>query len=279
MRIGSCRLTVLSLLLCFSAGAARAELPDTLLEPVYHALLSDNAPAAWQQLIARWPRLNSETQRAAWKASLSALISRQCGNDIPVVVPAWLDSPILALVQRDIPLNRIYLVQLSGKSSRRDLRVSLLMPDGEPLLTEAPANYEADDEFRLESKELGEPLPPGVYQLSISSGGATWRQPLALPGSSALNWISRESGVVKLRLPEHENVCPIPWVEQMLLHRPDFNMVWWQRAKKPDQLLWPHRSDAGSLWTDISVIRAEARGGLTVRVIHRLGGPLQDKGN
>lgn len=280
MKMQPRRLALLSLLpLCFCAGPARAELPDTLLEPVYHALLDGNAPVAWQQLVARWPRLSSEAQREAWKASLNALVSRQCGNDIPVAVPAWLDGPILELVQREIPLNRIYRVQLSGKSSRRDLRVSLLLPDGEALLTEALANYQTDNEFRLESKELGEPLPPGVYQLSISSGGTTWRQPLALQGSSALNWIGREGGVVKLRLPEHAAACPAPWVEQMLLRRPDFNMVWWQRAGNPQRLKWPQRSDAANLWSDISVIRAEARGGLTVRMVHRLGGPLLDADN
>ncbi|WP_211473101.1 DUF2861 family protein [Collimonas humicola] len=279
MRI-ACRLLARSLLLwCCSTGAARAELPDTLMEPIYHALFDGKAAATWQQLIAVWPRLHSDAQRVAWQGALNALVSRQCGNDIPVAVPAWLDSPTLALLQRDIPLNRVYRIQLSGKARHRDLRVSLLMPDGGKLFSEAPATYEADNEFRLDSPELGEPFPPGVYQLTLRSGAQTWHQPVALQGSAALNWIGRESGRIKVHLPQHATACPMPWVEQMLLRRPDFSMVWWHRADKPDQLQWPSRNDAASLWTDVSVIRAEARGGLTVRTIHRLGGPLPDIGS
>ncbi|MEO6917517.1 MAG: DUF2861 family protein [Collimonas sp.] len=267
------------LLMLSCAGTARAGLPDTPLEPVYHALFSGNASATWQQLIALWPRLDSDAQRLAWQASLTALVSRQCGNDIPVAVPSWLENPTLDLIQRDIPLNRIYRIQLNGKTSRRDLRISLELPDGERLLAEAVPVYEEKDEFRLESKELGEPFPPGVYKLAFSSGGETWRQSFALQGSAALNWIGREGAAIKVRLPEHAIACPAPWVEQMLLRRPAFSMVWWHRAERSDKLQWPQRSDVESLWSDVSVIRAEARGGLTVRMMHRLGGPLLQSGN
>ncbi|WP_205905371.1 DUF2861 family protein [Collimonas pratensis] len=267
------------LLWCCGSGVARAELPDTLLEPAYHTLFSGNAAATWQQLIAVWPRLGSDAQRTAWQTALNALVSRQCGNDIPLAVPAWLDSPKLELIQRDIPLNRIYRISLNGKTSRRDLRVSLQMPNGEKLWSEAQASYEAGNEFNLESREMGEPIPAGVYQLTFRSGGETWSQPIALQGSAALNWIGRENGQIKVRLPQHAIACPQPWVEQMLLHRHDYSMVWWHRAEKPDRLQWPERNDAASLWTDVSVNRAEARGGLTIRLIHRLGGPLLEIDN
>jgi hypothetical protein len=269
----------LFLLLFFCLGAARAALPVTPLEPVYHALFRGEAPAAWQQLINLWPRLNSDAQRHAWQVALTALISRQCGNDLPVAVPAWLDSPTLDLIQRDIPLNRIYRIQLSGKTNRRDLRVTLDLPSGEKLLAEVAPSYQDDGEFMVESKELGEPLPPGVYQLTFTSGGETWRQSLALQGSAALNWIRREGQEIKIQLPAHPAVCPVPWVEQSLLRRPDFVMLWWQRVARPEHLRWPQRADAESLWTNVSVIRAEARGGLMVRVEHWLGGQLVQKGN
>jgi hypothetical protein len=267
------------LLLCCCAGPARADLADTPLEPVYHALFSGNAQATWQQLITIWPRLNSDAQRTAWQASLTALVSRQCGKDIPVAAPVWLDNPTLDLVQRDIPLNRIYRVQFNGKTKRRDLRVTLDSPSGEKLLAEAAPRYETGDQFVLESQDLGEPLPAGVYQITVTSGADTWRQKLALPGSAALNWIRREGQGIKVRLPAHADACPAPWVEQSLLQRPDFVTVWSQRVASPEQLRWPPRADAESLWTSVSVIRAEARGGLTLRLVHRLGGPLAVKEN
>lgn len=271
--------TGLILLLLSDLGMARAALPPTSLQPIYHALFRDQANTAWQQLINLWPGLNSDAQRQAWQAALAALVSRQCGNDLPVAMPAWLDNPTLDLIQRDIPLNRIYRVQLSGKTKRRDLRVTLDLPSGEKLLAEVTPRYEVDDQFVLESKELGEPLPPGVYQLTFTSGAETWRRMLALPGSAALNWIRREGQGIKTQLPPHPDACPAPWVEQSLLLRPDFVTIWQRRVTRPDRLRWPQRADAASLWTNVSVIRAEARGGLTVRVVHRLGGPMAVKEN
>lgn len=271
------RLSCMAFLLLACLGPARAALPLTPLQPVYHALFREQAGKAWQELINLWPGLNSDAQRQAWQAALAALVSRQCGNDLPVAVPSWLDSPILDLVQRDIPLNRIYRVQLSGKTKRRDVRVTLDLPGGERLLDQVKPSYEAGDTFLLESTERGEPLPSGVYRLTFTSGAETWQQPLALQGNAALQWIRHEGQETKIRFPAYPAGCPAPWIEQSLLQRPDFVTVWRRRVARPDKLSWPDRADAERLWTNISVIRAEARGGLTVRLVHRLGGPLAAK--
>lgn len=268
------RLPCLGLLLLACLGPARAALPLTPLQPVYDALFREQAGTAWQQLINLWPGLNSDVQRQAWQAALAALVSRQCGNDLPVAPPAWLDHPTLDLVQRDIPLNRIYRVQLHGKTERRDIRITLDLPNGERLLDRVAPGYEEDGEFRLESRELGTPLPPGVYQLTFASGSETWSQALALQGSATLAVFEHSGRGRALQLPPHTAACPVPWVEQSLLRRSDFVMVWRQRVARPEYLQWPQRADAEQLWSNVSVIRAEARGGLTIRTEHRLGGPL-----
>ena len=262
----------LILFLFFNGGATQAAMPSTPLVPVYHALFADKPAIAWQQLINLWPRLNSSAQRQAWQEALEALISRQCGNDLPVDVPAWLEHPTLELIQRDIPLNRIYRVQFLGKTARRDLQVSLTLPTGEKLFTNVMPAYEEDNQFVIESKELGTPFPPGVYQFTLTSGGETWQQSLALEGSGAPNWIRREAQQIKIQRPDHTAVCPTPWVEQSLFQRGNFKRIWWQRVVKTDALTWPKRRDAESLWANVSVIRAEARGGLTVRVEHHFSG-------
>jgi Protein of unknown function (DUF2861) len=276
--MSACRDRLLRLVLApclfFWLGAVHAALPATPLEPVYHALFREQPATAWQQLLNLWPTLDSNAQRMAWQAALTALISRQCGNDLPVAVPAWLGHPTLDFIQRDIPLNRIYRLQFSGKTERRDLRVSLELSTGERLLNQVAPSYETNGEFMLESEEFSEALPPGVYQLTIRSGAETWRQSLALQGSTAPISFEHEGQEITTKLPPHAAACPAPWVEQSLMKRPDFVTVWRQRVAQLDHLQWPQRADAESLWTNVSVIRAEARGGLTVRIQHRLGGPL-----
>src|SRR5476649_153318 len=178
-------------LLLFTVMSAQAALPVTPLEPVYHALFSQRTDQAWQQLINLWPQMTSTTQRTAWRQALDAVVSGQCGNDLPVTAPAWLDHPTLALVQRDIPLNRIYRVQLSGNSPRHDFQVSLTLPNGKDVMKAAETEYDPDGQFSLNSQDLGEALPAGVYHLTVRSGNDVWQQSLALQGSGGLDWIQR----------------------------------------------------------------------------------------
>jgi len=261
-------------LLLFTAMSAQAALPVTPLEPVYHALFSQRTDQAWQLLINLWPQMTSTTQRTAWRQALEAVVSGQCGNDLPVTAPAWLDHPTLALVQRDIPLNRIYRVQFSGKSARHDVQVSLTLPDGEEALQGIAAEYEDDGQFRFESQERGLPLPAGVYRLTVRSGNNVWRQTLALQGSGEVNWVQRQGQEIHLQRPSAPVACPAPWLEQSLLRRGEYQQVWWQRDDNLHLQPWPARTDAEALWANVSVVRAEARGGLTLRIEHRLAGPL-----
>lgn len=263
-----------AVLLLLSLSGRAVMLPSTPLEPVYNALFSQRNGLAWQQLINLWPQLTSSTQRTAWQQALDAVVSGQCGNDLPVTVPDWLDAPTLSLTQRDIPLNRIYRVQFSGKSPRHDLQVSLTLPDGKEVMKDALAEYDPDGQFRLESRELGEALPAGVYHLTVRSGSDIWQQPLALPSSGGLNWIRRQGQQIHLQPPVTALACPSPWLEQTLLKRSDYAQVWWQRNNALQLQPWPQRADAADLWANVSVIRVEARGGLTLRIEHRLAGPL-----
>lgn len=253
---------------------AKSALPATPLEPVYHALFSQQDGQAWQQLINLWPQMSSAAQRDAWRQALDAVVSRQCGNDLPIAAPAWLDHPTLVLIQRDIPLNRIYRVQFSGKGLRRDLHISLTLPNGEELMNEANAEYDPDQQFRLDSQERGEPFPAGIYHLTVRSGGDVWQQTLALQGSGGLNWLQRQGQKIILQPPTVPAACPPVWLEQTLLRRSDFQQIWWQRSDNLQLKPWPQRADADAIWANMSVIRVEARGGLTLRLEYRLAGPL-----
>ncbi len=267
--------SIIRMILCLAPLAGQAAtLPSTPLEPVYHALFSQRNDLAWQQLLNLWPQLTSSTQRTAWQQALDAVISGQCGNDLPVTAPAWLDHPTLVLVQRDIPLNRIYRVQLSGNSPRHDFQVSLTLPNGKDVMKAAETEYDPDGQFSLNSQDLGEALPAGVYHLTVRSGNDVWQQSLALQGSGGLDWIQRQGQKIHLQPPVTARACPSPWLEQTLLRRSDYKQVWWHKSDTLQRLAWPPRDDAAELWANVSVIRVEARGGLTLRMEHRLAGPM-----
>jgi hypothetical protein len=261
-------------LLLFSLSAWSVMLPSTPLEPVYNALFNKQNSLAWQQLINLWPQVSSAAQRTAWQQARDVIVSGQCGNDLPVTVPDWLDTPTLVLIQRDIPLNRIYRVQLRGKSQRRDLQVSLTLPGGKEITLGAEDEYEPDGDFQLESDEQGKALPAGVYQLTVRSGKDVWQHVLALPSSGGLNWIQRQGQQIHLQPPMTALACPTPWLEQRLLKRSDYTQVWWQKNEHPRLQPWPSRNDTAELWANVSVVRIEAQGGLTLRTEHQLAGPL-----
>lgn len=262
------------MLLMALSGQTSAALPATSLEPVYHALFNQQNALAWQQLINVWPALSGSTQRASWQQALNAVISSQCGNDLPVGSPAWLDRPTLVIMQRDIPLNRIYRIQLQGGTPHRNLQISLTSPDGKDLMHGATAEYYDKGQFQLESQDLGEPLPMGVYQLTLRAGSDVWQQSLALQAVRNLNWIQRQGHNIRLQSPDIPRACPAPWLEQALLKGSDYQQIWSQKSEKIQMQPWPSRNDATELWGIAAVDREEARGGLTLRFEHRLAGPL-----
>lgn len=263
----------LSALLIVSSFSVGATLPQTPLEPVYHHLFNQRGDLANSQLIDVWPRLNSEAQRQAWKEALNVVVSRQCGKDFTPAVPEWLDDLTLTLMQRDMPLNRIYRITLSGKSPRRDISVALMLPDGKKAFAAMPVQYEAAGEFRVESEEFTQPLSEGVYLLTVSSGGQQWQQPLALQGIGGLTQIQLHDRAISLTTPQVSPACPKPWLEQTLLNRSDYNQIWWAKNDQLTLVPWPSKP-AESVWATVAVVSAENRGSVTVRTEHRLAGPL-----
>lgn len=251
----------------------QAALPETPLEPVYHQLFNQRGDLAYGQLTEVWPRLNSQAQRQAWEEALNAVVSHQCGKDLPSAVPAWLDDITLTLMQRDMPLSRIYRITLSGNSPRHDLRVSLLLPEGKEALSSMRVEYEPEGEFRVESEEFNQPLNEGVYLLTVSSGGQQWRQSLALQGINGLSQAQLQGHKIILHTPRVAASCPQPWLEQSLLKRDDYSQVWWQRSDKMALVTWP-AEQVENLWATVAVVSAENRGSVTVRTEHRLAGPL-----
>ncbi|WP_434629264.1 DUF2861 family protein [Chromobacterium sp. CV08] len=264
---------LLCLVLAWTTSAAAAPLlPATPLEPAYHALFSGDRAGAWRRLDALGGSISGVAQHQAWLALQGELVFGQCGRDAPSAPPAWLGDLELDLIQRDIPLSRVYNVRLNGVSPRRDLRWSLRLPDGRELFAGAKTHYDGR-QFELESEDQAAALPPGVYRLSAQSGGETWRQDLSLPGMAARDWLRRDGRKLEPHPPVHPPACPRPWLEQALLSQPDFALRWWQRRELGQALRWP-ANPGEKLWASVSLLRAEFRGSIAVRQVHRVAAPL-----
>ena len=238
------------------------------LDGVNHALLGGNDPAAWRALAASWPTLSGQAQRTAWRQALDSLSREHCGKDAPLTLPSWLPDLTLELAQRDMPLARNYRVVLSGRGALVDAR--LQDAAGHDLLRGGLLEREEGQRFRLESADLSQPLAAGVYRLQLSAGGRQWQAELALPEVANLSWLSR-SPLAVAGLPPVRAACAQPWLEQSLLRRGDYSFVWWQRRELGQALRWPRRQ--GELWQSVALVRAEARGQLVLRVVHRQSGP------
>lgn len=262
-------------LACCGGAAAQPLLPATPLEPAYHALLGGDRADAWRQLAKLWHSLSSATQRRAWADLQDSLLAAQCGRDMPQTPPPWLSELELELRQRDIPLSRVYQAELRGISPRRDLSVSLRLPDGRDLLLNAAAAYGTGNVFRVESKEAGAAFPLGVYWLTVRSGGEQWRQALPLPATAALDWLRREGGGLALRPPPRDRACPAPWLEQRLLRRPAFDAVWSSRGEAARLQPWPARLRDSGLWASVSLTQASFRGAVSVQRVQRVAGPFE----
>lgn len=238
------------------------------LAGVNHALLNGDDPAAWRALADSWPNLSSQAQREAWRQALESLSREHCGKDAPLSLPAWLPDLTLELAQRDMPLARNYRVVLSGRGALLDAR--LQDGAGRDLLRGGLLEREEGQRFRLESADLSQPLAAGVYRLQLNAAGRQWQAELALPEVANLSWLSR-SPLAVASLPTARPACARPWLEQSLLRRDDYSFVWWRRRELGQALNWPPRQ--GELWQSVALVRAEARGQLVLRVVHRQSGP------
>lgn len=263
-------------LLCWLAFAMplRASLPATPLESVYHALLDTRPSDAWEQLLASEARLSGRAQRIAWRQALEQLVAGQCGKDIPLTLPPGVEALTLKLVQRDLPLSRIYRVELNGRLTRPEIRFSLTMPDGVELLSGQPRETEPDGGFRIESQERAVGLLSGVWRLTIKEGNKVYVLPLALQGAAELNWLTRVDGQIQVKPPAVPGHCPSPWFEQALLNRADFQIIDWRRDDTFHWQRWQVKDSQQRYWSSLSVISAETRGGLVLEHEQRLAGPL-----
>ncbi len=264
------RATLAGLLLALSAGCVMATDRTDPLQPATLALLQGDNRHAWQSLQQAWPALNSDAERRSWQGMLTALSAQHCGKDFPLTLPDGVSELRLELIQRDAPLLRDYRVQLTGEGPIT--AAELVDPAGRNRLE--GAQWEAEENFgiRVVGADLPTPLPAGLYQLRLAVAGKDWQVVLPLPAVQDLDWLSR-SPLAVANPPANPASCTPLWLEQTVLARPQYSLLWWNRLPLDGKVSWPAATPDS--WRTLSLVQTSQRGQLVLQLSHSQAGPVE----
>ncbi|MFM5515204.1 DUF2861 family protein [Aeromonas veronii] len=264
------RATLAALLLALSAGCVMATDRADPLQPATLALLQGDNRHAWQSLQQAWPALNSEAERRSWQGMLAALSAQHCGKDFPLTLPDGVSELTLELIQRDAPLLRDYRVQLTGEGPIT--AAELIDPAGHNRLAGAQWEAEGREGVRVVGADLPMPLPAGLYQLRLTVAGQRWQVALPLPAVQDLDWLSRSPQAVA-NPPANPASCTPLWLEQTVLARPQYSLLWWNRLPLDGKVGWPAATPDS--WRTLSLVQTRQRGQLVLQLSHSQAGPVE----
>ncbi|MEN3758972.1 DUF2861 family protein [Aeromonas veronii] len=274
------RTTLAALLLALSGGLLNAgsvmaterlletDRPDPL-QPATLALLQGDNRHAWQSLQQAWPGLNSDAERRSWRGMLAALSAQHCGKDFPLTLPDGVSELRLELIQRDAPLLRDYRVQLTGEGPITT--AELIDPAGRDRLAGAQWEAEENKGVRVVGADLPTPLPAGLYQLRLTVAGKEWQVALSLPAVQDLDWLSRSPQAVA-NPPVNPASCTPLWLDQAVLARPQYSLLWWHRIAPDEPVNWPTATPDS--WRTLSLVQTSQRGQLVLQLSHSQAGPV-----
>ncbi len=264
------RATLAPLLLALSAGCVMATERADPLQPATLALLQGDNRHAWQSLQQAWPALTSDAERRSWQGMLAALSAQHCGKDFPLTLPDGVSELRLELIQRDAPLLRDYRVQLTGEGPIT--AAELIDPAGRDRLAGAQWEAEENSGVRVVGADLPTPLPAGLYQLRLTVAGKDWQVALPLPAVQDLDWLSRSPQAVA-NPPANPASCTPLWLEQTVLARPQYSLLWWHRIATDEPVNWPAATPDS--WRTLSLVQTSQRGQLVLQLSHSQAGPVE----
>lgn len=240
------------------------------LQPATLALLQGDNRHAWQSLQQAWPALTSDAERRSWQGMLAALSAQHCGKDFPLTLPDGVSELRLELIQRDAPLLRDYRVQLTGEGAIT--AAELIDPAGHDRLAGAQWEAEENKGVRVVGADLPTPLPAGLYQLRLAVAGKEWQVALPLPAVQDLDWLSRSPQAVA-NPPANPASCTPLWLEQTVLARPQYSLLWWNRLPLDGKVGWPAATPDS--WRTLSLVQTSQRGQLVLQLSHSQAGPVE----
>lgn len=240
------------------------------LQPATLALLQGDNRHAWQSLQQAWPALSSDAERRSWQGMQAALSAQHCGKDFPLTLPDGVSELRLELIQRDAPLLRDYRVQLTGEGPITT--AELIDSAGRDRLAGAQWEAEENSGVRVVGADLPTPLPAGLYQLRLVVAGKEWQVALPLPAVQDLDWLSRSPQAVA-NLPVNPAACTPLWLDQAVLARPQYSLLWWNRLPLDGKVGWPAATPDS--WRTLSLVQTSQRGQLVLQLSHSQAGPVE----
>ncbi|HDO1326978.1 TPA: DUF2861 family protein [Aeromonas veronii] len=264
------RATLAGLLLALSAGCVMATERAEPLQPATLALLQGDNRHAWQSLQQAWPALTSDAERRSWQGMLAALSAQHCGKDFPLTLPDGVSELRLELIQRDAPLLRDYRVQLTGEGPIT--AAELIDPAGRDRLVGAQWEAEENSGVRVVGADLPTSLPAGLYQLRLTVAGLRWQVALPLPAVQDLDWLSRSPQAVA-NPPANPASCTPLWLDQAVLARPQYSLLWWNRLPLDGKVGWP--AATADSWRTLSLVQTSQLGQLVLQLSHSQAGPVE----
>ncbi len=264
------RATLVGLLLALGAGCVMATERADPLQPATLALLQGDNRHAWQSLQQAWPALTNDAERRRWQGMLAALSAQHCGKDFPLTLPDGVSELRLELIQRDAPLLRDYRVQLTGEGAIT--AAELVDPAGSDRLAGAQWEVEENKGVRVVGADLPTPLPAGLYQLRLAVAGKAWQVVLPLPAVQDLDWLSRTPQAVA-NPPANPASCTPLWLDQAVLARPQYSLLWWHRIAPDEPVNWPAATPDS--WRTLSLVQTSQRGQLVLQLSHSQAGPVE----
>ncbi|MFM4839000.1 DUF2861 family protein [Aeromonas veronii] len=248
------------------------ELPAEWL-PLLRALCGQGAvpSARWFAAHPIYPLGGSSAAR--WlaghpAAGLDALLHVRERRDQLGLLGELGDDNLDALL-RDAPLLRDYRVQLTGEGPIT--AAELVDPAGHNRLAGAQWEAEGSKGVRVVGADLPMPLPAGLYQLRLTVAGKEWQVALPLPAVQDLDWLSRSPQAVA-NPPANPASCTPLWLDQAVLARPQYSLLWWHRIAPDEPVNWPTATPDS--WRTLSLVQTSQRGQLVLQLSHSQAGPV-----
>ncbi|MBU2712985.1 DUF2861 family protein [Zooshikella harenae] len=243
---------------------------QTPLTKAHESILQGDMPSFWQTMHDVW---NSETldQSESWFNLLSVMYQRQCGRDLPIRLPLWLESLDIAIIQRDEPLRRYYRWEIEGYTKKYIRYIEIKGTNADLKLDNQVRQQKRS--FYGESEEQVKSIYGGVYQITVATAQEHWQGSILLAPLHNIQWINWQGNNWQITEDVNNNkvslICPPQEIKAVIMKPISYELVWHQRIKAQESYSLP-KLQPGPYWYSVSFINHRFQGDIHIELQHRI---------